>query len=274
MALKIPRPTSSGRRHQVNISRVDLSKERPEKTLVSGLKRSPGRSKGRVTVRHKSGGAKKLYRQIDFKRDKHDILAKVSRIEYDPFRTANIALLVYRDGEKRYILAPNGLAVGEDIIASETAEAKVGNALPLKAIPLGVAVHNIEMYPGRGGQMVRSAGASAQVTALESGFAHVKLPSGEVHQVLQDCWATVGVVGNEDWKNVSIGKAGRKRHMGIRPSVRGVAQHPDSHPHGGGEGRSGIGMPSPKSPWGKKTLGKKTRGRGHTDKYIVSGRKK
>jgi len=274
MALKKPRPTTAGRRHRIDIDRRGLSQKGPEKSLSKGLKRTPGRSGGRVTVRHKQVGAKKLYRQIDFKRDKKDIPARVTGIEYDPYRSANIALLVYADGERRYILAPQDLKVDQEVLASEKAEIKVGNSLPLKNIPLGTFIHNVEIYPGKGAQLVRGAGASATVSAQESGMALVKLPSGEIHRLREDCWATVGAVGNEDWKSVILGKAGRKRRLGVRPTVRGVVMHPNAHPHGGGEGKSGIGMPSPKSPWGKPTLGKKTRRRSHTDKYIVSARKR
>jgi large subunit ribosomal protein L2 len=244
------------------------------KRLKKGTKRHVGRSKGRVTTRHKGGGAKRLYRAVDFKRDKRGISARVEAVEYDPNRSANLALLVYEDGERRFILLPQGLKVRAEVIADEGAPAKLGNALPLKKIPVGTEVHNIELTCGRGGQMVRAAGSAATVTAKEGGYVHLKMPSAEVRKVREENWATVGRVAGVEHKLRKIKKAGTKRHMGVRPTVRGVAQHPGSHPHGGGEGRSGIGMPSPKSPWGKKTLGKKTRRRIHTDKYIVKDRRK
>ena len=244
------------------------------KELKFGRKRNVGRSKGRVTVRHKGGGAKRLYRSIDFKRDKRNIPAKVAAVEYDPNRSADIALLVYADGERRYILAPEGLKAGAEVIAAAEAPVKAGNALPLVKIPAGTEVHNVELYPGRGGQMVRAAGTAAVIVAREGDFVHLKIPSGEVHRVRQDCWATVGRLVGVERKTRRLGKAGVKRHMGIRPTVRGVVQHPAAHPHGGGEGKSGVGKPSPKTPWGKPTLGKKTRKRTHTDKYIVKGRRK
>jgi large subunit ribosomal protein L2 len=244
------------------------------KRLKKGIKRHVGRSKGRVTTRHKGGGAKRLYREVDFKRGKRGIPAKVEAIEYDPNRSADIALLLYADGERRYILLSSELKVGAKVLADENAPIKSGNALPLRKIPVGTEVHNIELFADRGGQMVRSAGSAAVVRAREGGYIHLRMPSGEVRKVQEDNWATVGRVAGAEHKLRRIGKAGIKRHMGVRPTVRGVAQHPGSHPHGGGEGRSGIGMPSPKSPWGKKTLGKKTRRRTHTDKYIVKDRRK
>ena len=225
-------------------------------------------------MRHKGGGHKRRYRLIDFKRDKVDVPATVSSIEYDPNRSARIALLIYADGEKRYIIAPQGLRVGDKVMSGSRAEIKVGHALPISRIPLGTQIHNIELYPGKGGQLVRSAGTSAQLMAKEGPYAQVRLPSGEVRLVSQRCLATIGVVGNVEHSNIKIGKAGRKRWMGIRPSVRGIAMDPSSHPHGGGEGRSPIGMPGPKTPWGKPTLGAKTRRNKATDKYIVRRRAK
>lgn len=244
------------------------------KKLKYGRKRDVGRSKGRISVRHKGGGAKRVYRMIDFKRDKRDVSAKVKAIEYDPNRSADIALLVYADGEHRYILAPEKIKVGSKVVASEKASAKVGNALPLEKIPVGTEVHNVELIPERGGQLVRSAGTAATIVAKEGDYVHLKMPSGEVRKVKRGCWATVGRLAGTERKLRKLGKAGVKRHMGIRPTVRGVVQHPGSHPHGGGEGKSGIGMSSPKTPWGKPTLGKKTRRRRHTDKYIVKDRRK
>lgn len=246
-----------------------------EKRLTRIKKKITGRdAQGHVSVRHRGGAQKRKLREIDWKRNKRGITGIVSAIEYDPNRTADIALVVYTDGEKRYILAPEGLKVGDKVIADEKAEIEVGNYLPLSAIPVGMPIHNIELTPGKGGQIVRSAGSSAAILSKENGFATVKLPSGELHKILINSWAAIGQVGNVDLKLRIIGKAGRKRHMGIRPTVRGVAQNPSSHPHGGGEGRSGIGMPSPKSPWGKKTLGKKTRRkRKWSNQYIIKRRK-
>lgn len=244
------------------------------KKLKFGRKRDVGRSRGRVSVRHKGGGAKRLYRRIDFKRDKRDIPARVVALEYDPNRSADIVLLVYADGEHRYILAPIGLKVGSEVLASERASVATGNALPLSKIPVGTEIHNVELTPGRGGQLVRAAGTATVIVAHEGDYVHLKMPSGEIRRVRKSCWATIGRLFGIERKTRRLGKAGVKRHMGIRPTVRGVAQHPGSHPHGGGEGRSGIGMPSPKTPWGKKTLGKKTRRRKHTDKYIIKDRRK
>ncbi len=273
MAMKRYKPTSSGKRQRVDVDSNHLSKGRPLRALTKGKKGTVGRSKGRVTIRHRAQGEKKLYRQIDFKRDKKDIPGRVASIEYDPNRTADIALIVYQDGEKRYILSPAGLKVGDTIVSGEKVEIKDGNSMPLKNIPVGFPIHNIELFPGRGGQLVRSAGAAARITAKEGNYAHIQMPSGEVRKVLLECLATLGQVSRIEHGAVKLGKAGRKRHLGIRPTVRGVAQDPHSHPHGGGEGRSGIGMKSPKSPWGKRTLGKKTRKRKHTDKYIIKRRK-
>jgi large subunit ribosomal protein L2 len=270
------KPTTSGRRHQVTISRTDLHKGDPEKSLLaSGHKKRQGRGfKGRITVRHRGGGVKKKMRIVDWKRIKRDIPAEVSRIEYDPMRSANLALLVYADGEKAYILAPQGLEVGDKVVAGDTAEAKPGNALPLKNVPIGLFIHNIELRPGKGAQLVKSAGTGAMVQSKEEKYVTIQLPSKELRLINADCIATIGQVGNQDWKNAKIGKAGRKRLMGIRPTVRGTAQHPDSHPHGGGEGRSGVGMKYPKTPWGKHALGKKTRKKNHrTNKWIVKDRR-
>lgn len=237
-------------------------------------KKSGRDAQGHVSVRHQGGRQKRYLRTIDWKREKRNIPAEVMAVEYDPNRTADLAFLKYSDGERRYILCPEGLRVGDQVVSGEKVEIKVGNALSLANIPVGTVVHNIELHPGRGGQIVRSAGAGAAVVAQENGYTQLKMPSGEIRKILSVCFATVGQVGNLDWKNVKIGKAGRKRLMGIRPTVRGVAQNPRSHPHGGGEGRSGIGMPSPKSPWGKPTLGKRTRKKKkYSNKYIVKRRK-
>lgn len=255
----------------------ELTKKDPEKALTQDLKSKAGRNvHGRITVRHRGGRTKRHYRIIDFKRNKDNIPARVAALEYDPNRTANIALLFYADGEKRYILAPLGLK-NDDVILSgtEDVDIKVGNAMPISAIPVGTMIHNIELKPGRGGQFCRSAGTAAQLMAKEGDYAQVRLPSSEVRMVLINCRATIGQVGNIDHGNISIGKAGRKRHMGWRPSVRGVVMNPCDHPHGGGEGKSPIGMPSPVTPWGKPTLGYKTRKKKkHSDKYIVRRRKK
>jgi large subunit ribosomal protein L2 len=253
----------------------EVTHTEPERSLLRPLHKRSGRNvHGRITVRRRGGGHKRQYRLIDFTRDKVGIPARVTSIEYDPNRSARIALLVYADGEKRYIIAPLGLQVGDIVMSGKGAEIRVGNALSLDRIPLGTLVHNIELYPGRGGQMVRSAGTSAQVLAKEGEYVTLRLPSGEMRLVRQECMATVGEVGNVDHGNIKLGKAGRKRWLGRRPSVRGSAMSPRDHPHGGGEGRSPVGMPSPKSPWGKKTLGKKTRRNKATDKYIVRRRGK
>lgn len=245
------------------------------KHLLRILPKQSGRNvSGKVTVRHQGGREKRFLREIDFKRDKRDILGKVVSLEYDPNRGADIALLVYVDGEKRYILAPVGLKLGDELMSSAKAEIKVGNALPLVKIPIGTIIHNLELRVGKGGQMVRGAGAGAALLAKEGDYGLVKLPSGEERKIHLNCWATIGQVGRADAKNIDLGKAGRKRHLGVRPTVRGTAQNPRSHPHGGGEGRSGIGMPSPKSPWGKKTLGKKTRKKTkYSNKFIIKRRK-
>ena len=275
MAIKIYKPTSPGRRGMSVSTFEEVTRSRPERSLVVGLRKRAGRNnEGRVTVRHRGGGNKRLYRVIDFKRNKIGIPGRVASIEYDPNRSARIALVVYADGEKRYILAPLDLKVGVQLLAGPTAEMRVGNALPLRNIPLGTMIHNIEMSPGRGGQMVRSAGASAQVMAKEGAYVTVRLPSGEMRRVLTECMATIGQVGNTDHANINYGKAGRKRWLGWRPTVRGVAMDPDSHPHGGGEGRSPVGMPGPKTPWGKPALGYRTRVNKRTDQYIVRRRSK
>lgn len=251
----------------------DITQVGPERSLVVPLRKKSGRNvHGRITVRHRGGGHKRLYRLIDFKRDKRDIPARVTSIEYDPNRSARIALLVYADGEKRYIIAPLGLRVGDEVMSGGAAEIRAGNALPLENVPLGTMVHNVELEPGRGGQMVRAAGTSAQVMAKEGQYVTLRLPSGEIRLVRRECMATIGQVGNVDHGNIKLGKAGRRRWLGRRPQVRGSAMSPRDHPHGGGEGRTPIGLPGPKSPWGKPTLGKKTRRNKRTSKYIVRRR--
>jgi len=253
----------------------EITSTEPERSLLAPLRKKAGRNvRGKITVRHRGGGHKRRYRIIDFKRDKAGVPARVASIEYDPNRSARIALLVYADGEKRYIIAPLGLMVGDTVMSGPEAEIRVGNALPLANIPAGTLIHNIELQPGKGGQLVRSAGTSAQLMAKEGNYAHVRLPSGEVRLIHQRCMATIGQVGNTDHGHIKLGKAGRKRHLGWRPAVRGSAMSPRDHPHGGGEGRTPIGMPSPKSPWGKPTLGKKTRRNKSTDKWIVRRRSK
>ncbi|MEA3340077.1 MAG: 50S ribosomal protein L2 [Chloroflexota bacterium] len=275
MPVKTYKPTSPGRRGMTVSTFEEITSTEPERSLLRPLRKRAGRNVyGRITVRHRGGGHKRRYRLIDFKRDKASVPARVKSIEYDPNRSARIALLVYADGEKRYIIAPLGLQVGDTVTSGENAEVHVGNALPLKRIPLGTLVHNIELRAGRGGQMVRSAGTSAQVLAKEGDYVTLRLPSGEMRLVRQECMATIGQVGNVDHGNIKLGKAGRKRWRGYRPAVRGSAMSPRDHPHGGGEGRSPIGMPSPKSPWGKKTLGKRTRRNKDTEKYIVRRRGK
>lgn len=276
MPTKKFRPTSPARRFMTVSTFEEITKTTPEKGLTSKKTKHSGRnSYGRITVRHKGGGAIKKYRIIDFKRDKDGVPGKVAAIEYDPNRSANIALIFYADGEKRYILAPHTIKVGDVIESGPNADIRTGNALPLINLPVGSIIHNIELKAGKGGQMVRSAGNSAQLMAKEGKFAQVRLPSGEVRMVHLNCRATIGQVGNIDAENISIGKAGRKRHMGIRPTVRGSAMNPTDHPHGGGEGRSPIGRPSPVTPWGKPTLGSKTRKKNKaSDKYIVKRRNK
>jgi large subunit ribosomal protein L2 len=276
MAIKKYKPTSPARRHMSVSTFEELSKVEPEKSLLAPLKKSGGRNfQGKITIRHRGGGAMRKYRIIDFKRNKDGVPANVATIEYDPNRSANIALLHYADGDKRYILAPNNVKVGDKIESGEGADIRPGNAMALKFIPVGTVVHNIEMKPGKGGQIARSAGNSAQLMAKEGRYALMRLPSGEIRYILIECRATIGQVGNLDHENISIGKAGRKRHMGIRPTVRGSAMNPNDHPHGGGEGRAPIGRPGPVTPWGKPTLGYKTRQKNKaSDKMIVKRRKK
>jgi large subunit ribosomal protein L2 len=274
MGIKVYRPTSPGRRGMSVSTFEEITTTRPEKSLLAPLKKKAGRSRGKVAVRQRGGGHKRRYRIIDFKRDKFGVPGRVATIEYDPNRSARIALVVYADGEKRYILAPLGLRVGDKIMSGLEAELRIGNALPIARIPLGTLIHNIELKQGRGGQLVRSAGTSAQLMAKEKQYAQVRLPSGEVRLIHQHCMATIGQVGNVDHGNINLGKAGRKRWLGRRPEVRGSAMTPRDHPHGGGEGRAPIGMPSPKTPWGKPTLGYKTRRRKDTSKYIVRRRGK
>ncbi|MDY6907912.1 MAG: 50S ribosomal protein L2 [Chloroflexota bacterium] len=275
MPLKVYKPTSPGRRGMTGSSFEEITKKEPERSLVKPLKKKAGRSnQGRITVRHRGGGSKRMLRIIDFKRDKLGVPGKVAAIEYDPNRSARIALIHYLDGEKRYILAPVGLKVGSTIKAGVDAEIKVGNALPLRAIPTGTAIHNIELHRGKGGQMARSAGNVAQLMALEGGYALVRLPSGELRRVHAECFATIGQVGNVDHQHIKLGKAGRTRWMGRRPQVRGSAMTPRDHPHGGGEGRSPIGLPGPKTPWGKPALGYRTRRNKATDNMIVRRRRK
>ena len=275
MSIKTYRPTSPARR-QMSVSGFDgVDKHaKPEKSLIEVRKKNSGRnSYGRITVRHKGGGNRRKYRVIDFRRDKLDMTATVLRLEYDPNRSAFIALVQYEDGEKRYILAPVGIGAGDTVVSSASADIKPGNCLPLENIPVGTVIHNIELYPGRGAQFVRAAGVAAQLMAKEGGMATIRMPSGEMRKVRMDCRATIGQVGNIDHSNVSIGKAGRKRHMGIRPTVRGSVMNPCDHPHGGGEGKSPIGRPGPVTPWGKPTLGYKTRKtKNRTNKYIVKRR--
>ena len=272
MAIRVYKPTSPARRFMSVLTFEEITKTTPEKALTTDLRHRAGRnSQGKITVRHQGGGARRKYRIIDFKRAKDGIPATVKAIEYDPNRTCFIALLFYADGEKRYILAPLGLKVGDTVMSGEGADIKPGNCLPIANIPLGTLIHNVEIKVGRGGQMVRSAGTAAQVMAKEGAYAQVRLPLGEVRKVSMNARATVGQVGNTDHSNVRVGKAGRSRHMGIRPTVRGVVMNPVDHPHGGGEGRSPVGMPAPMSPWGKKTQGVKTRKhRKYSDKLIVS----
>jgi large subunit ribosomal protein L2 len=275
MAVKIYKPKTPGQRHKTSYTFEEITKDRPERSLIVPQKKKAGRNAyGRVTVRHRGGGEKRHLRLVDFRREKLGIPAKVAAIEYDPNRTARLALLNYADGEKRYILAPVGVKVGDTLISGSQAEIRPGNALPLANIPVGTTIHAIELKPGKGAQISRSAGTSAQLLAKEGKYAHVRMPSGEVRLVLQECMASIGQVGNVDHSNVKLGKAGRARHMGLRPEVRGSAMSPRDHPHGGGEGRSPIGMPGPKTPWGKPTLGYKTRRNKRTSKMIVRHRSK
>lgn len=273
MAVKIYKPITPSLRNMTGYTFEEITKKKPERSLIVFRKQHAGRNNdGRITVRHRGGGEKRFIRIIDTKRDKINIPAKVAAIEYDPNRTARLALLFYVDGAKSYILAPIGLKVGDMVVSGPNSEIRVGNAMPISNIPVGSTIHNVELKPGKGGQLVRAAGASAQLLAKEGDYAQVRLPSGEVRLVQQVCYATIGQIGNLDHSNVKLGKAGRKRHLGIRPTVRGTAMSPRDHPHGGGEGRSPIGMPGPKSPWGWYTLGRKTRRNKSTDKYIVRRR--
>lgn len=273
--LKKRKPSTAGSRHSVDIDRSDLYKGDPEKSLVAKghLKRQGRGFKGRITVRHRGGGVKKKLRIIDWKRTKRDISGRVERFEYDPMRSANIALIIYPDGEKAYILAPDTMKVGDEVMAGEKADVKAGNAIPLKKIPIGIPIHNIEMRSGKGAQLVRGAGTAAYIQAKEAKYVTIQLPSKELRLIAAECYATIGQVGNVEWKNRSLGKAGRKRMMGIRPAVRGVAMHPGSHPHGGGEGRSGVGLKFSKTPWGKPAMGKKTRSNKKTNRFIVRDRR-
>jgi large subunit ribosomal protein L2 len=275
MAVKKYKPVTPGQRGMTGYTFDEITKSTPERSLLLPLRKHGGRnSYGRVTVRHRGGGHRQAIRMVDFKREKYGIPAKVAAIEYDPNRTARLALLFYADGEKRYIVAPLDLKVGDSVMAGPTAEIRTGNSLPISNIPVGTLIHNVELKEGRGGQLVRSAGGAAQLLAKEGDFAQVRMPSGEVRLVSQLCYATIGQVGNLDHGNIKLGKAGRKRHLGIRPTVRGSAMSPRDHPHGGGEGRQPIGKPGPRSPWGKPTLGYRTRHNKRTDQYIVRRRSK
>ena len=273
MAIRNYKPTTPGRRGMSTLTNEEITKSTPEKNLTIPLKKNSGRNnQGKITVRHQGGGVKRKYRIIDFKRDKKDIAGVVASIEYDPNRTANIALINYMDGEKRYIIAPKNLKVGDKVISGENVDIKVGNALPIMNIPVGTVIHNIELRPGKGAALARSAGSSAQILGREGKYVMIRLSSGEQRKVLGTCMATVGVVGNEDASLVKLGKAGRKRHMGIRPTVRGSVMNPNDHPHGGGEGRAPVGRKAPLTPWGKPALGYKTRNNKKTDKFIVRRR--
>lgn len=275
MALKTYRPTSPGRRGMTGSTFAEVTKDKPEKSLLLPLKKNAGRNnQGRISVRHRGGGAKRRLRIIDFKRDKYGIPGKVAAIEYDPNRSANIALIYYADGDKRYILAPQGLNTGDIVESGENAELKQGNAMPLRRIPNGTLIHNVEMVSGRGAQMVRSAGEAAQLMAKEGEYALIRLPSGEMRRFRSDCMVTIGQVGNIEHQNIEMGKAGRTRWLGRRPQVRGSAMNPNDHPHGGGEGRSPVGMPGPKTPWGKPALGYKTRKPKASDRLIIKRRGK
>jgi large subunit ribosomal protein L2 len=275
MAVKKYKPVTHSRRGMTGYTFEEITKTTPERSLLVIKKRSGGRNAyGRVTVRHRGGGHRRYVRLVDFKREKHDIPAKVAAIEYDPNRTARLALLYYADGEKRYIIAPLDLKVGDTVLSGPNAEIRPGNCLPISNIPVGTTIHNIEVNEGRGAQLVRTAGGAAQLLAKEGDFAQIRMPSGEVRLIRQTCYVTIGQVGNLDHSNIKLGKAGRRRHLGVRPTVRGSAMSPRDHPHGGGEGRQPIGLPGPKSPWGKPTLGYKTRRNKKTDKYIVRRRNK
>ena len=273
MAIKTYKPTTPGRRKMITLVNEEITKSTPEKSLLTTIKKNSGRNnQGKITVRHQGGGVKRKYRIIDFKRNKLEVPGTVASIEYDPNRTANIALINYADGEKRYIIAPKGLEVGMTIEAGANADIKVGNALPIMSIPVGTMIHNIELRPGKGGELARSAGTSAQILGREGKYVMIRLSSGEQRKVLGTCMATIGEVGNEDASLVRIGKAGRKRHMGIRPTVRGSVMNPNDHPHGGGEGRAPVGRKAPMTPWGKPALGLKTRKKKQSDKFIVRRR--
>ncbi|HIT23767.1 MAG TPA: 50S ribosomal protein L2 [Candidatus Faecimonas intestinavium] len=273
MAIKTYKPTTPGRRKMSTLVNEEITKSTPEKSLLTTIKKNSGRNnQGKITVRHQGGGVKRKYRIIDFKRNKLEVPGTVASIEYDPNRTANIALINYADGEKRYIIAPKGLEVGMTIEAGANADIKVGNALPIMSIPVGTMIHNIELRPGKGGELARSAGTSAQILGREGKYVMIRLSSGEQRKVLGTCMATIGEVGNEDASLVRIGKAGRKRHMGIRPTVRGSVMNPNDHPHGGGEGRAPVGRKAPMTPWGKPALGLKTRKKKQSDKFIVRRR--
>ena len=274
MAVKQFKPTSPGRRGMSGFTFDEITKKKPEKSLLATRKRMSGRNnQGKITVRHRGGGPKRRIRIVDFKRDKIGVPGRVLAIEYDPGRTSRIALIAYRDGEKRYIVAPVGLKVGDNVQSGPESDVKAGNSLPLQNMPNGTVIHNIELIPGRGAQIVRSAGTSAQLMAKEGDYTLLRLPSGEMRRVLSRCQATVGQVGNVENSLIKLGKAGRTRHRRRRPQVRGVVMNPNDHPHGGGEGKAPIGMPSPKSPWGKQTLGKRTRGKKPSDQFIVRRRK-
>jgi large subunit ribosomal protein L2 len=275
MAVKKYKPITPGQRDMTGYTFEEITKSEPERALIVSLPSHAGRNVyGRVTVRHRGGGVRRYVRLVDFKREKHGIPAKVNAIEYDPGRTARLALLFYADGEKRYIIAPLGVKVGDTLLSGPGIEIRPGNCLPIANIPVGTMIHNIEVKEGKGAQLVRSAGAAAQLLAKEGEFAQIRMPSGEVRLIRQTCYATIGQVGNLDHSNIKLGKAGRSRHLGIRPTVRGSAMSPRDHPHGGGEGRQPIGKPGPRSPWGKPTLGYKTRKNKQTDKYIVRRRSK
>jgi len=273
MSVKIYKPTSPGQRGRTGLSSNDITKRTPEKNLTVSKSKSSGRNNyGRITVRHRGGGSRQKIRIVDFKRQKLNIPATVSAIEYDPNRSSRLALLTYADGEKSYIIAPLGVKVGDKLVSGSDVDIKPGNCLPIENIPVGTMIHNVEMQPGKGAQMVRSAGTSAQLLAKEGTYAQVRMPSGEVRRINKKCFAVIGQVGNVEHSQIKLGKAGRKRNMGWRPAVRGSAMNPNDHPHGGGEGRTPIGMPGPKSPWGKPTLGYKTRTNKSTEKYIVRSR--
>ena len=276
MAMRVLKSNTNGQRNMSYLNSSEITKTTPEKSLVVPKKKTDGRNnQGKITVRHRSGGVKRKYRLIDFKRVKDGITAIVSSIEYDPNRSANIALISYKDGEKAYILAPKGLQVGDIVESGENADIKVGNTLPIMNIPVGTFIHNVELKPGKGGQLVRSAGAGAQILGREDKYVLIRLASGETRKILGTCRATIGVIGNEDYSLIKVGKAGRKRHMGIKPTVRGSVMNPNDHPHGGGEGRAPIGRSGPMTPWGKPALGLKTRkNKKESNKYIVTRRKK